>query len=164
MLHALAAVRDPVRQSRAHQLLLDPKVDIRESIWMLWKTTTEANRVVSQKFFKEHRDAIINRLPQDGATFSLGSLGSLFTKTCKAAQRDEIATYVTKSFGAYPGAKRVLDQAIEDMDQCIAKRSVIEPELAAWLGGVRVKKDTDRKDKTDAGDKPDKKKSRKRGK
>ncbi|MGE0398593.1 MAG: M1 family metallopeptidase [Kofleriaceae bacterium] len=162
MLHALAAVRDLGRQSRAHALLLDPKVDIREAIWMLWKTTTEANRANSQRFFKQHADAIIKRLPADGATFSLGSLGTLFTKTCKADQREEVAAYVTKTFGTYPGAKRVLDQAIEDMDQCIAKRRVIEPELDAWLGGVRVKKDTDKKDKTDADDKADKKKSKKK--
>jgi hypothetical protein len=48
------------------------------------------------------------------------------------------------------------------MDQCIAKRAVIEPELEAWLGGVRMKKDTDKKDKTDADDKKDKKKDKKK--
>jgi alanyl aminopeptidase len=162
MLHSLAAVRDLERQTRAHALLLDPKVDMREAIWMLWKTTTEANRANSQKFFKEHQDAIIKRLPADGATFSLGSLGSLFTKTCKADQRDAVVEYVTKTFSKYPGAERVLKQSIEDMDQCIAKRRVIEPELEAWLGGVRVKKDTDKKDKTDADDKPEKKKGEKK--
>ena len=56
----------------------------------------------------------------------------------------------------------VLDHAIEDMDHCIAERAVIEPELEAWLGGVRVKKDTDKKDKTDADDKPEKKKDKKK--
>jgi alanyl aminopeptidase len=158
MLHALAAVRDQSRQSRAHALLLDPKVDIRESIWMLWKTTTEANRAISQAFFKAHEADIIKRLPVDGATFSVGSLGSLFTKSCKADQREAVVVYVTKTFGNYPGAERVLRQSIEDMDQCIAKRAVIEPQLDAWLGGVRIKKDTDKKDKTDADDKPEKKK------
>lgn len=161
MLYSLASVRDVSRQSRALALLLDPKVDIREAIWMLWKTSTEANRVNSQKFFKEHVDEIIARLPADGATFSLGSLGSLFTKTCQADQRDAVVAYVMKTFSKYPGAKRVLDQSIEDMDQCIAKRRVIEPELEAWLGGVRMKKDTDKKDKTDADDKPQKKSDKK---
>ncbi|MFN0251434.1 MAG: M1 family metallopeptidase [Kofleriaceae bacterium] len=164
MLHALAAVRDPSRQSRAHALLLDPEVDIRESIWMLWKTTTEANRATAQAFFKAHDADIIKRLPVDGATFSVGSLGSLFTKTCKADQREAVVAYVTKTFGKYPGAERVLRQSIEDMDQCIAKRAVIEPQLVAWLGGVRIKKDTDTKDKTDADDKPEKKKKVKKKK
>ena len=185
MQNALAGVRDPQRQVRAYQLLLDPAVDIREVIWMLWKTSSEASRTVAQKFFREHQAAIIKRLPADGATFSLGSLGTLFTATCKADQREAVIAYVTKTFRQYPGAERVLDQAIEQMDQCIAKRAVIEPQLDAWLGGVRVKKDDksderrtrssaegdakvrDKKDKTDADEKDrksDKKKSDKKSK
>ena len=155
MFTALASVRDLGRQSRAHALLLDPKIDIRDAVWMLWDTTTEENRANSQKFLEQHKDAIIARMPADGATFSLGSLGSLFTKTCKADRRDAIVAYVTKTFGKYPGAERVLQQSIEDMDQCIATRAVIAPELEAWLGGLRIKKD-----KTDAADAPDKKRDK----
>ena len=164
MLYSLASVRDLSRQARAHALLLDPGIDMREAIWMLWKTTTEANRASAQTFFKQHQDAIIKRLPSDGATFSLGSLATLFTQTCKADQRDAIVAYVTTTFGKYAGAERVLRQSIENMDQCIAKRRVIEPELDAWLGGIRVKKDTDKKDKTDADDELPKKPGQKNDK
>jgi len=34
----------------------------------------------------------------------------------------------------------VVKQNIEAMDQCIARRKLLEPEIRAWLGGVRISK------------------------
>jgi hypothetical protein len=64
----------------------------------------------------------------------------IFTGTCKAAERDAIADYVTKTFGNTPGGSRVVKQAIESMDQCIAQRKILDPEIKAWLGGLKLPK------------------------
>jgi hypothetical protein len=34
-----------------------------------------------------------------------------------------------------PGGARTVQQAIEAMDQCIARRKLVEPEIRGWLGG-----------------------------
>jgi hypothetical protein len=47
---------------------------------------------------------------------------------------------VTTTFGKLPGGARNVKQAIEGMDQCIAKRKVLEPEVKAWLQGLRLPK------------------------
>src|SRR5260221_13144289 len=63
MLGALSGVRDPVRQKAALGLILDPKVDVRESLGMIYGASSEANRVVSQQFFRDHQDATAARVP-----------------------------------------------------------------------------------------------------
>jgi hypothetical protein len=34
-----------------------------------------------------------------------------------------------------PGGARTVQQAIEGMDQCIARRKLMEPEIRSWLAG-----------------------------
>ncbi|HWU89492.1 MAG TPA: ERAP1-like C-terminal domain-containing protein, partial [Kofleriaceae bacterium] len=137
---ALAGVRDAGRQKTALGLLLDPKLDLRESIWMLFGGTTDANLAVAQQFFRDHKDALVKRLPSAETTNPLARLSRLFTATCRADQRDAVADYVTKTFASLPGGARIVRQAIEAMDQCIASRALLEPDLKAWLEGLRVPK------------------------
>jgi alanyl aminopeptidase len=134
---ALSGVRDPGRQKTALNLLLDPKLDIRESIWMLFGWHTEANLAVAQQFFRDHHAALVKRLPSAETTNPLARLSRLFTATCRADQRDAITTYVTATFASLPGGARVVRQSLEAMDQCIASRALLEPDLRAWLAGMR---------------------------
>lgn len=140
MIQALASVRDPQRQKQALGLLLEPKLDIRESIQMLHGGGSDANRAVAQAFFREHGATLVKRLPDSETTSPLAGLSWLFTGTCKAGERDAIADYVTKTFAHLPGGSRVVKQSIEGMDQCIARRALVDKELRAWLGGLRLPK------------------------
>ena len=45
---------------------------------------------------------------------------------------------VHAAFDSFPGAARPIAQAIEGMDQCIARRAIFVPELRAWLGGLKL--------------------------
>jgi len=93
--------------------------------------------MVAETFFRDHKDALIKRMPQDETAGSASSMTWVFTAACDAARRDELADYVVKNFAAVPGGDRVTKQAIESMDQCIANRKLLEPEIKAWLGGYR---------------------------
>jgi alanyl aminopeptidase len=137
---AVAQVRDPDRQRAALALVLDTQHDIRETMWMLLAGRTEANRAVARQFFRDHRDAILGRIPTDTTTGQSLALASLFTSACDAAHRDDVVAYVTATFGSLPGAKRSLAQHIEAMDQCIARKAVLEPEIRGWLSGVKAVK------------------------
>jgi len=61
-----------------------------------------------------------------------------FTDACDPKRRDELATEVTTRFASQPGGARVVAQAIEEMDQCIATRAALDPEIRGWLGGVKI--------------------------
>jgi alanyl aminopeptidase len=140
MFDALAAVRDPARQARALALVIDRKLDIRETIRILQNTTTESGLATSQAFFRANQRAIVDRLPKEATVGGAGTLGALFTRTCRQDKRDEIAAYVTEELSHFPGAKQLVREYIESMDQCIAKRNRLEPELRAWLGGIKIPK------------------------
>ena len=150
MLRALASVRDPKRHAAALGLMLDKKLDPRETLMMLFGggggrgggavgTEGEAHLAVAQAFFRDHQAEIMSTMPQDGTAGPFARLSALFTATCRADQRAAIAEYVQKTFAQLPGGKRIIAQNLEQMDQCIARREQLEPEIRAWLTGTKAK-------------------------
>ncbi|HWO18600.1 MAG TPA: M1 family metallopeptidase [Kofleriaceae bacterium] len=140
MLWALAGVRDRERQKQALGLLIDPKVDIRETMWLLFGWRTPANLAVAQQFYRDHAAAILKRMPTAETTGPLARLSGLFTATCRAEEREAVVDYVKKTFESLPGGPRIVRQNIESMDQCIASKQLLEPEVKAWLEGMRLPK------------------------
>ena len=138
ILAALAAVRDPARLKTALALLLDPALDLRETEVLLAPQGYEPTRQVAEQFFRAHARDLIARLPSDEVRGGAAGIAFLFTAACDAHRRDEVVGYVTQHFAALPGGARIVKQAIEAMDQCIARRAALEPELRAWLGGLRL--------------------------
>ncbi len=151
MLRALANVRDPARQKIALGLMLEPKLDTRETQGMLFGGApggrgggggggagNDDNIAVAQAFFLENQEAIMKTMPQDGTSRPFARLSGLFTQTCDPARREAITEYVNKTFAAMPGGKRIVAQSLEQMDQCIERRKAVEPEIRAWLTGART--------------------------
>ena len=139
MVGALGAVRDVARQSRTLELVIDPKIDIRETMGLLY-AGTDATRANVQTFYDANRVAILARFPKDATTISVADLSWIFTSSCKAETRDAVVARVNKEFAPLPGGAHVVAEGIEAMDQCIAKRKLLEPEIKAWLGGLRIPK------------------------
>jgi alanyl aminopeptidase len=135
ILNALAGVRDAQRQTTALGLMLDPRLDIRDTQFMLFGAGDDASWTVSGQYFKDHQAEILRRIPSDGTTSGQAWLSQVFAATCSAERRGEIVDYVTRVFAGMPGGTRTVQQAIEGMDQCIARRKLIEPEIRGWLGG-----------------------------
>ena len=147
MLRALATVRDPRRQLAALGLMLEARLDARETLPMLFgggggrrtaNVEPEAHLEVSQAFFRDHQAAIMKTMPQDGTSGPFARISGLFTATCSADQREAITAYVKQTFGALPGGGRIVAQNLEQMDQCIARKKLLEPEIRAWLTGTRT--------------------------
>ena len=133
MYRALASVRDPARLGKALQLLLDPSVDFRESMALMFAPSTPATRATIQAFFKTNQAALLARMPADEVSGGLVGLTWIFTGTCDPARRDELASFVTTTFAPMPGGARVVKQSVEAMDQCLAARKILEPQLATGL-------------------------------
>jgi alanyl aminopeptidase len=134
MLRALACVRDPARQTIALGLMLDARLDPRETLMMLFGGADgrrgtggvglePAGIANAQAFFREHQAAIMKTMPQDGTSGPFARLSALFTDTCQADQRDAVAEFVNKTFAILPGGRRTVAQNLEQMDQCLARRT-----------------------------------------
>jgi alanyl aminopeptidase len=156
---ALAGVRDPKRQLAALELMFDPALDFREMFPMLQTYGNQRAREVAEQFYRDHAAEIAKRVPRDKASGWLTGMAWLFTAACDANRRDAVADYVTKELAPMPGGPRIVKQAIEAMDQCIAARAVIDPEVRAWLAGYRIPKPEPKAEKSPAStDKKPKKK------
>ena len=140
MISALGQVRDVARFERALPLLLDRKFDFREAMQLPTKAKLDATIAVAVRFVREHQDPVLARMPRDETNALAGGFLAVFTSTCRAEQRTQIAEYLASAFGSFPGAHRAIAQAVEGMDQCIASRSVYEPAVRAWLGGSKLPK------------------------
>ena len=134
-----ARVRRAVLEA-ALALLLDKRVDFREPMWMLFAPETEPTRLVAQSFFRRHQDELLARMPKDEVAGTAAEMTTVFTSSCDAARRNEVVEYVDKEFATLPGGARAVKQAIESMDQCIASKQMLEPEIRAWLGGYKPAK------------------------
>jgi alanyl aminopeptidase len=149
MLRALANAHDPKQQTAALGLLLDAKLDPRETLSMLGGGSAgrgrngelvsldAANLAVSQAFFRDHQAELMKAMPQDGTAGPFARLSGLYTETCQADQRDAVTAYIKQTFGTLPGGNRTISQNLEKMDQCIARRQQLEPEIRGWLTGTK---------------------------
>jgi alanyl aminopeptidase len=133
ILTALGGQRDLERVSRALGLLLDPGLDFREALDIFSTPSTPGTRRVMQDFFQAHEAALMQRLPHDDTSSGIAMLAHLFTDTCQAAERDAVVRYATERFAPLPGGKTMVEQALEAMDQCIATRAALTPQIRVWL-------------------------------
>ena len=144
LLQALGGVRDAKRYTAALQLTLDPALDLRESGRILFGSTSEATRALAEAFYREHATEIDKRMPKDEVTGGLVQLMGLFTGACAPARRDAIVAEIQKRFDGQPGAPRVIAQMTERLDQCIANKLALAPEVRGWLGGVKLPRPADK--------------------
>ena len=90
-----------------------------------------------EKFVRAHLDELRKRSPTEGVTSGSTEYGGFFTNACDPERRDEIAAYVTETFGKAPGAEREVAQSIEGMDQCIARKARMRPQVEAWAAKLK---------------------------
>jgi cytosol alanyl aminopeptidase len=134
---ALSATRDPARIQKVLDLLVDPKVDIREVMYIPYGFWREPERTMVEKFVRAHLDELRKRSPTEGVTSGSTEYAGFFTNACDPARRDEIAAYVKETFGKAPGAEREVAQSIEGMDQCIAWKARMRPQVEAWTATLK---------------------------
>jgi cytosol alanyl aminopeptidase len=133
MLRAIGSTTTIEQQNQALALLFNPKLDPRETSQLLFSYSNEAQRDNNEKFFLSRFDELMKLLPNESTTSSAAEYVYVLTSVCKAERRAEVATTADRLFGKMTGAKMTISQALEGMDQCIARRAVFVPQLQAWL-------------------------------
>ncbi len=144
LLGALGALRDPALAGDALALTLDERLDARESVFILLDLGSHREtRRLAFDFLKSHYDELGRRLPQ--GTFSpVLYFPAVAAGLCTTDARREMAAFFKPRAAAAEGGPRLLDQALESVDQCLARKRVQEPSVAAYLqsrahGGSRAR-------------------------
>ncbi|HEY0251713.1 MAG TPA: ERAP1-like C-terminal domain-containing protein, partial [Kofleriaceae bacterium] len=139
MILSLISTRQPKVIEEALPLLLESKVDIHESTVLLYAQSNEPVRAEVEKFYLAHAEELAKRFGEDVESGAIYAEVGLFTAACDPRRRDEIVAAIAP-FAKKPGAERVVAQATEGLDQCIATRTVLEPEIREWLDSVKLGK------------------------
>ncbi|WP_394848521.1 M1 family metallopeptidase [Pendulispora brunnea] len=140
ILRAMGQFREPDLLRAALATMLTNDFDVRESIEMLRETSkTAATRQVAFDFVKEHFDALVARLPNDGSTFALAAelpemVGASF---CDAAHAADVESFFRGRTTQHAGGTRSLARAVERVKGCAAYRAVQEPNVTAFLSAIK---------------------------
>jgi alanyl aminopeptidase len=133
LIGALGSLRDPSLAREALALTLDERLDARESVWILLELGSHREtRRLAFDFLKSHYDALTGRLPR-GAFSPVAYFPAVAAGLCTPEARTEAEVFFKPRAAAVEGGPRVLDQALESLDQCLARKRAQEPGLAAWF-------------------------------
>lgn len=132
--HALGSFRDPALVRRAMRLVLDPKIDQRESTSVMFGPLSDPELShMPFDFVKENYEPIVSRIPT-GSTFGFASflpfLGNAF---CDEKSLDEVQAFFAAKVNRFPGTKRNLDQTLETIRLCIAYQSAQAASVSDFL-------------------------------
>jgi len=130
LFEALAALADPDLAKQAMALLLDSRVDLKEAgDLLLGLASTPAIQPTAEAWLRDNVDALLARMPGETAP----ELVDVVIASCDATRRADAQTWAEAHLAGLPGGVRVVAQALERMDQCIAHKAAVGPELDAWL-------------------------------
>jgi alanyl aminopeptidase len=135
LIHALGSFRDPQIARSGMELLLVGEFDMRESFVPLLYTPLRypETRDLPFQFVKQHLNELLPKLPGEvGGDFAAG-LPGVGRNFCDAEHRSELKTFFEGKVTKYTGGPRTLQNTLESIDLCIARKKVLGPQLAEFL-------------------------------
>jgi alanyl aminopeptidase len=134
LMAAMNAFRDPVAIRAGMEAVLTGDVPIIEGMGLLYGGQQEAaTRKMALEFLKAHFDEVTAKLPSGGGTDYGARLPRVGASYCDVESRDELKSFLQPRVDKFVGAPRQLDQAIERIDLCIARKAAQAPSVAAFL-------------------------------
>jgi len=133
LIGGLANFRDPALVKQRLALLLTGEFDFREVMGSFLGSPTPETRRLPFEFVRDNLDALLKVLPRGvGSDFAayLPMVGAGF---CSAPERAEVEAFFKPKVDGYAGGPRILAQALERIDLCIARRAALGPSLAEFL-------------------------------
>jgi alanyl aminopeptidase len=131
---AIARVPDRARVEAALAIALDPKVDVRDAVRMVYEAAREP---ITQPWVEawavQNLDALIARIPPEVAA----DLVEVLVTSCDPDRVAPMRAVADAKLAPLPGGPRAVDQAFEALAQCIARRHALEPSLSAWRKTLR---------------------------
>ncbi|MCA9678342.1 MAG: M1 family metallopeptidase [Kofleriaceae bacterium] len=131
LIRALGDFRDPALAERARALVLVDDFDIRETRSIIYGQIYEnATREAMWTWLQDHLDDVLGRLRMDEAAGLMASIAGAF---CDADHRAAAAALLGPRAKTIDGAETALDQALEGVDQCIARAARQLPAIQRFL-------------------------------
>ncbi|MBL8924188.1 MAG: ERAP1-like C-terminal domain-containing protein [Myxococcaceae bacterium] len=134
LLGALAETSDRGQVEKHLPLVLTDAFEMREAMRFVWGAAGDyRTRDLALAFVQQHWDAIVPRLPQDGAA----SLVWLAGGVCTAPERDAARAFFDGRSTKYLGGPRSFALAMESVELCLAYRARHRPSAVAFFEKAR---------------------------
>ena len=135
LIRALGSFRDPQIARSAMDLLLTGEFDMREAFFALLSAPLRypETRELPFQFVEEHLNELLPKLPGEvGGDFAAGlpGVGRAF---CDAEHRSDVKSFFDDKVTKYAGGPRNLQNVLETIDLCVARKKVLQPQLAEFL-------------------------------
>ncbi|MFP2932066.1 ERAP1-like C-terminal domain-containing protein, partial [Pyxidicoccus sp. 3LG] len=135
LLGGLGSFTDPALAKQSLGLILDKRLDPRETMWLMFAASQNVRtQPVAFEFVKENYDRIAGdspdaRLPQEAA----GRMSFVAAGFCDAEKRQQAADFFTERNARAPGGPRMLAQMLEIVDQCTSLKAAQGSSVESFL-------------------------------
>jgi cytosol alanyl aminopeptidase len=134
LVRAMSSFRDPKAIASGMNALLNGEIPFIEGTFLLFGgEEEEATRTMPLEFLKAHFDEVVAKMPSGGG-FDFGAvLPQVGDSFCDAKSKAELKEFFEPRVGKFVGAPRTLDQVLEEIDLCIARKQAKQPDVIAFL-------------------------------
>ncbi|MCP3143906.1 M1 family metallopeptidase [Pyxidicoccus xibeiensis] len=135
LLGALGSITDPALAKQSLGLILDKRVDPRETMWLLFAASQNARtQPVAFDFVKENYDRIAGDSPEARLPLEVaGRMAFVAGGFCDAQKRQQAADFFTERNARVPGGPRMLAQVLENVDQCASLKAAQGSSVESFL-------------------------------
>ena len=136
ILRALGSFREPKLAEASPNLVLDPKIDIRESQPLLYTVTfsgryRETGRLA---FVQKNFDELVHRLPPGGPTGDSGaSLVFVGRYFCDDQSRKEFVNFFEERVKQFNGGQQNFSRVVETIKTCEAHKAAQATDVSTYL-------------------------------
>jgi alanyl aminopeptidase len=134
LIRAMGSFRDRKAIASGMNALLAGEIPFMEGAFLLFGGQgEEETRPMPLEFLKAHFNDVVAKMPTGGG-FDFGSvLPQVGGSFCDAKSKAELKEFFEPRVGKFVGAPRALEQVLEGIDLCIAKKSAKQPDVVAFL-------------------------------
>ncbi len=126
----LGAFSAPTLAARSLALMLDDSIDLRDSRHVFGgQMAGERTRQRAYEFMKTNFDSLLARTTSTFQKSWVSATGYF----CDQAHRDDVAAFFGPRVDRIEGGARALANTLESMDQCIARRAHLGPQVEAYF-------------------------------
>lgn len=131
---ALGSFRNPELAREALHLLMDPKLDVRETTDLLYEFNKEPEtEALAWQFLKANYDALLARLPSRLGNHAGAELPFVGAAFCDEKGYADVQSFFSERAKTMPGAELSLAQTLEAIQLCAPRRAAQTPEVAKFL-------------------------------
>jgi alanyl aminopeptidase len=130
LLRAMSSFRAQPVVERALAVVLTSEFELPEAMRLVWGALGQSEtRQLAYDFVKKNFDELAKKLPRE----SIAGLAYTGAGFCDAEHRKDVESFFRGRSTKYPGGPRDLEQALEQIDLCIAFSNLQRPSVATFL-------------------------------